>query len=124
MGQFGFDDAVWLVVDKDGQPVAAASYTDDDVRKWRIVHDLYGAEGHALAALALGEVLERFCDDQGYELRGTTDPENGHYLRVLMRRGYELTAVEYRRVPRARIGSEDLAPDSQERRDFLLSEVP
>ena len=102
-GQKGYDDALWLVVERHGRPVAACSYTDNAQAKQRFVHDLYAAPGHIFAALYLGEILEMLCDKQGYEIRGKTDPENLKFLQVLLQRGYEMTAIEYRRPPRVPI---------------------
>lgn len=103
IGQKGFDDAVWLVADRDGTAVAAISYTLDIPSAMLFVHDLYAAPGHPFAAVGLAAYLEQFCDYHRYELRGATDPENLAFLRYIWRRGYEPTAVHYRRVPRVAI---------------------
>lgn len=100
IGQKGFDDALWVVAERNNEMVAAASYLIDDATLW--VYDLFAKPGCALAALALGEVLERIADDNGLTLRGNTDPENRHFVRVLQRRGYELTSIGFKREPRQR----------------------
>lgn len=98
VGQRGFSDAFWVCIDRKGKPVAAASFTDEGRYRW--VHDLYGAPGDGLAALALAEAIERMCDSDGVELRGDTDPENVAFIRILLTRGYDLTRVGFRRPPR------------------------
>jgi len=100
LGQKGFRDAIWLVLERRGKAVAALSYTQMDKPAMRFVHDMYAAPGHSVAGLALGEYFERYCDHDGFEMRGSTDPENIAYLRFLLRRGYEITTVHFRRVPR------------------------
>lgn len=97
-GQRGLSEAVWLVVESDGLPVAATSYLDHG--DTRFAHDLYAAEGHVMDGLRLGKWLERQCDALGLELRATTDPENTEYVRLLQRRGFEMTSIELRRRPR------------------------
>lgn len=97
VGQKGFDDAAWVVMCKNDEMVAAASFTDEAPYRW--VHDLYGAPTHALAALALAKALEYACDKMGLELRGNTDPENHHFIQVLIERGYQITSVGFRRPP-------------------------
>lgn len=99
-GQRGFDDAAWMGLEKRGTLVAALSFTQDEQQRIRWCHDLYAAPSNALAGLALGDWFERKADADGYEIRGSTDPENVKYLELLMRRGYEIVAVEFRRVPR------------------------
>jgi hypothetical protein len=39
-------------------------------------------------------------DRDGYEIRGDTDPENTDYLGHLLRRGYEIVSIEFRRPVR------------------------
>lgn len=102
IGQHGFDDAVWIVMDRYGKTVAALSYTDDEQEGIRWIWDLYAEEGHSLAGLALYETIERMCDERGYEVRGRTDPENIKFLKLVVRRGYELVSVEFRRQPRGK----------------------
>ena len=98
-GQRGLSDAVWVVVEYDGLPVAATSFLDHG--DTRFAHDLYAAEGHVIDGLRLGKWLEGECDRLGLELRATTDPENVEYIRLLERRGFERTSVELRRRPKA-----------------------
>jgi hypothetical protein len=99
-GQRGLTSALWLVVERAGAPVAALSYTEQphDRRRW--VWDLYAAPGHAVAGLALGEFFERCADQDGYEIRAQTDPENEGFIKVLLGRGYECVAVELKRTAR------------------------
>jgi hypothetical protein len=61
---------------------------------------LVAAPGHVLAGVMLGRFVEQMSDVQGYEIRGNTDPGNVKYLDLLLRRGYEITAVHFRRRPR------------------------
>lgn len=110
-GQKGFKDAFWIAAERRGELVAVASVSDDDANRVRWVHDLYGESGHALGVLFLAEHIERWCDEQDYELRGATDPENRRFLGIIRIRKYQTTAVEYRR-PRLseRLGDGATAP--------------
>jgi len=101
-GQVGLHGALWLVAEKEGRPVAAIAYTERPHDRIRFLTDLYAEPGlpGGLAAVALGEYVERMSDDQGYELRANTDPENLGYIEVLLRRGYEIVAVELKRAAR------------------------
>ena len=96
-GQAGLCDAAWLVYERRGQPVAAIAFRDDAERRVRHVTDLYGAPGHALAGEALGAYVEGMSDFDGYEIVGSTDPGNAKYLELLLTRGYEVTAIHFRR---------------------------
>lgn len=102
IGLKSLEDALWVVWDRHGMAVAALSFAQDDEFKVRWMFDLYGAPGHALAGLQLVKAFERFCDDTGYEMRGDTDPENTHYLQLVLARGYELTSISFRRRPQKR----------------------
>ncbi len=97
-GQRGLTDAEWLVLEKNGRPVAATSFTIED--GVCIGHDLYAASGHVLDGLALGKALEGMCDREGWELRAHTDPENTAYIRVLLKRGFVPVSIEYKRAPK------------------------
>ena len=99
-GQRTLLDAEWLVLEKDGRPVAAASFTVED--GVCAGHDLYAASGHVLDALALGRALEGMCDREGWELRAHTDPENSAYIRILLARGFVPVSIEYKRAPKGR----------------------
>lgn len=97
-GQIGLSDAVWVVLERDGAPVAVTAYTEaQDVRFGKA---MFAAPGHVVDGIRLANWLEKMCDDQGYELVAKTDPENVAYMRVLLKRGFEITAVELVRRPR------------------------
>lgn len=104
-GQRGLSDACWVVYERRGKPVAAFSFTDDEATRIRTIHDLYGAQGFGVSTLALGKVIEDMSDRDGYEIRCTTDPENLKFVDTLLRRGYEVTAIELKRQPRGHHGS-------------------
>ena len=65
--------------------------------------DIFAAQGKAglRGGMILARLVEEMSDRDGYEMRGATDPENTDYLEHVLRRGYEITAIEFRRVPRA-----------------------
>lgn len=102
-GQAGIDDAAWLVIERDGRPVAAASFRDDAEAKVRRAGDLYAASGFVHDGHRLARMLEAMSDDLGYDLWVSTDPENTQYLRILEKRGYEKAAVHYVRRAHGRI---------------------
>lgn len=99
-GQASFDEACWLVYEHEDKPVAAVGFRDDPERMVREVTDLYTAQGHGRDAWRLGDLLEMMADDLGLEMRCTTDPENLHFMRIILARGYEPTLVSFRRRPR------------------------
>lgn len=103
-GQKDLTNAEWIVIERDGRPVAATSFTvEDDVC---FGHDMYAASGHVLDGLALGRALEAMCDREGWELRAHTDPENTAYIRILKGRGFVHVSSEYKRAPRGAHGSQ------------------
>lgn len=97
-GQYGLADAVWVVLERNGSPVAVTAYTEAE--KTRFGKAMFAAPGHVVDGIRLANWLEKMCDDQGYELVAKTDPENVAYMRVLLKRGFEITAVELVRRPR------------------------
>ena len=99
-GQRRLEDTTWLVVEKDGKPVAATSFDVLPADRLVVAHDLYAAEGHVLDGLKLGRLLEDLADNEGFELRARTDPENVAYFRLLLKRGFEVTSIELIRQPR------------------------
>ncbi len=64
------------------------------------VTNLFSAIGHARKGWRLGALLEERADELGLEIRCDTDPENWHFLRILLSRGYEPSLVCLRRRPR------------------------
>lgn len=97
-GQCGFLDAVWMVLEREGQAVAATAFRDDGTVRYGKA--MYAAPGHVHDGMRLAKWLERMCDDQGMELRANTDPENIEYIELLVKRGFEICSVELVRRPR------------------------
>lgn len=98
-GHCGLADAVWVVLERDGAPVAVTAYTEAGTV--RFGKAMFAAPGHVHDGLRLATWLERMCDDQGFELVAKTDPENLGYMRLLLKRGYVINAVELTRRPKA-----------------------
>lgn len=101
--QTDFSTACWAVyVDAQDKPLAAMGFIDQPHEKVRRATDLYAAPSRAgkRAGVVLVAMLEAMSDEDGYTILGRTDPENIDYLGHVLKRGYELTAIEFRRVPR------------------------
>lgn len=97
-GQIGFDDAVWVVLERDGAAVAVTAYTEID--RVRFGKAMFAAPGHVFDGMRLAKWLEQMCDDQGYELWASTDAENVGYIELLLKRGFSIASVELVRQPR------------------------
>jgi len=101
LGQTDFSTAAWVVyTDAQDRAIAAMGFRDEGKVRW--VTDLYAVSGKAglRGGMILGALVEEMSDRDGYEIRGSTDPENTDYLQHLLRRGYEIVSVEFRRVAR------------------------
>ena len=102
IGQANYSTASWAVyVDEDDFPLAAIGFRDVPEERVRNVTDLYAERSKAglRAGEMLGRMVEAMSDRDGFEIRGSTDPENTDYLSHLLPRGYEIVAVEFRRRP-------------------------
>jgi hypothetical protein len=96
--QSTLDDGQWIVLERDGKPVAATSFSIHDGTCF--AQDLFAASGHVIDGLTLGRELEKMCDREGWEMRAQTDPENTTYLRILQKRGFTVSAIELKRQPK------------------------
>ena len=99
-GQKKLGEAIWVVMEREGVPTAAASFETDEDARITFFYDLYAASGHVLDALALGKMLEEMCDKNRLEMRISTDPENHKYIRLMEKRGYVPVSLELKRQPR------------------------
>lgn len=100
-GQEPLEDSCWAVYEDEGVPVAAIGFRDDAAHGIRYVTNLFTALGYARVGFRLGDTIEQMADDLGLEIRCDTDPENLHFLRILLKRGYEPSLVCLRRRPHA-----------------------
>ena len=103
VGQAEFATAAWAVyTDEQDVPLAAIGFRDEPQARRRLVTDLYSERSRSglRAGEMLGRMVEAMSDRDGFEIRGSTDPENTDYLMHLLSRGYEVVAVEFRRRSR------------------------
>lgn len=104
VGQAEFSTACWAVyTDAEDKPLAAIGFIDYPQEKQRRATDLFASATRAgkRAGVVLVAMLEEMSDQDGFEIRGATDPENTDYLKHVLARGYEITSIEFRRVPHA-----------------------